>query len=354
MTFCCLHQESVETDNKKPNSTSSSEVSETNLSVQSDSENEEKKLLNEKIEKLESELAEMKNSFNCQKDSNALVLQDFYKFKLECESQISVLSKALSDRDIESDSKTQQQNQKKISFSSSCHSFDDKCSQNTLNVILEDDENSVNNESSKEKSSISSHSSIKSSASSESQISSENFLKDRLQTDHLNLKHDDEEYSNCNYCEGDGNESKFFNHFGDIENNFQTLHCCIQNIFKELSIRPKRRELEICKEQIWKLMEVVSKLRQSEKATSGIVLPLIENQFLSYTTSLNTSPYSFPKMPPLKYARQNVNQNLRRGTCGSHTKILRSNQIKNMRYKRIKTPVKICSSLLICKNRFRS
>lgn len=376
-------------------SSTSSEMSATNMTIASldnDQESEEKKILLERILKLETELAELRNIFEVQQETNSAALKDFYDLKTECATHFTANENVPSsvENSEENNSFLNEIQYLKEKVKEISEKFDDFSSvKKTVEPKVEFNENQkITKDDSKSKIEIS-ISRTTSSLHPKSVTSSVFSSSAPLSTACANSMHnseaissstseicvnennpcDDDSQSNYQFCNPEqGCENQNFEHFqmgnGDemyeevkqrsnaqccdgpskYEKNLHVMQCWIEKILHELSMRPSRKEFEVCKEQIWKLIRVVSKIRQHEKTSSGIVLPLIKNWTPSYS-SMNTSCY-MPKLQCLKYGRQCNQQNLRRG---SHTKLLRANQIRSMRYKRIATPVKICSSLLVCK-----
>lgn len=156
--------------------------------------------------------------------------------------------------------------------------------------------------------------------------------------------------------------------------------CCIQRLIHEVAIKVDRSELIAFSHQLAETADTVRHLRnQISLPTASLgVGPMMTNInciSCQTTTRTNMAIYanSIPRAPALKICRTGMdtdnscgktsnssskcgwtsyNRNGRRAG-GSHTKIPKAAEIRSMRLRRLKTPVKGLSSILVYKNCFR-
>lgn len=168
----------------------------------------------------------------------------------------------------------------------------------------------------------------------------------------------------------------------DIQKQVSSHSFCLKQLIHDIAMKLDRCEFERCRRQLSETIDLVMKLKKdpsSPLTAAGCTIPLMQNvNCLSCQTTTNMrimENQPVPKAPPLKFGRSGsemTNSNIRsqcqsmsnrNWTCynrtngrragGSHTKISKSMQVSELRYKRLKTPVKIVSSIMVYRNRFR-
>lgn len=355
---CCPGQEIA-----SPKSVSS-ESSSTNMSfIEIISEEDEKKLLNQKISNLRAELAEMKNFLDIQTDANLKAqnaLEEFYQLKMKCESFFPTIEKLCDEQKrlaifIE---EKKLENPKEKS--------NEKVNNQKVDEPATEDRQSLD--------SVSATSTLSPNSSSTSTCNKEFSHQDNCENENQSSEKSKKnvcfDFTNNHFpCEGfQVGDSEEIYVAGDHQNelkccnnssNNQNVNFWIQKLSHELSVKPDRCEFEMIKAQLFHLIRNVSKIKQIQLASSGAILPFmkITDRGVSRGTAsqFNASKCGVPRLSKLTNGNQCIyeDNNHRRAVGGSHTRIYRANQVRNSKYARLVTPVKICSSLLVCRNRFR-
>jgi hypothetical protein len=166
------------------------------------------------------------------------------------------------------------------------------------------------------------------------------------------------------------------NSINNIYSKVSSHNFCPQQLIHDISKKLDRSEFEFYRRQLSETIDLVLKLKQQLKCptAAGGVVPI---SCISCQTSTNMSiaTNTIPFVNPLKFGRTGnlcdsfnlrpqchhvANRNWRcvsrrgaRRVCGSHTKIGKAIEVHEMRYKRLKTPIKVISSTLLYKTRFR-
>lgn len=371
---CCPAQENAVGSPKPVSSNDSS----TDINfIEIISHEEEKKILNEKIMKLETELAEMKHFLDIQTEANLKAksaLDEFYQLKTKCENVFPTVEKLCDEQkklSMTIEERKQKENFKETPRQISNNSLNAKVNNSIVNLLGDSKSDIRSLDSISKASTLSPNSSSRSSTCEKEFENQENCENDQ---NYENQNSDDHSKKNVCFdfnthfpCEGFqlGNSEEIYV-AGDHQNNFtcsqdnRNVNFWIQKLSHEISVKPNRCEFEMIKAQLFHLIRNVSKIKQIQNASSGIIGPFIKvtNRGVSRGTAdkFNSSKYSVPRLSELKNGNQCFAENkiYQRSAAGSHTRIYRANQVRNSRYTRLVTPVKICSSLLICRNRFRS
>lgn len=156
---------------------------------------------------------------------------------------------------------------------------------------------------------------------------------------------------------------------------------CLNQLIRDMAMKLDRSEFENCHRQLSEAVEMMMKTSKDQVCLStaaGCTIPLMRDVnciSCQTTTNMTTVEEMVPKAAPLKYGRasSNTTNNSFRSQCqsmsdrnwmcytrssgrrvgGSHTKLSKAMEVREMRFRRLKTPVKIVSSITIYKNRFR-
>lgn len=164
----------------------------------------------------------------------------------------------------------------------------------------------------------------------------------------------------------------------NLQKRVSSHDCSIQRLLQVVAVKINRCEVEALSRQLSRTTDAVMKMRNqmSTPSAAGVVVPLIQNAnciFCQATTNMSVFAESIPKAPELKFGRQGCNSTSSnsqatslssvkgswmcsarvRRSGGSHTLLSRAMEVRSMRLKRLKTPARVISSLLVCKNRFR-
>lgn len=176
-------------------------------------------------------------------------------------------------------------------------------------------------------------------------------------------------------------ESKVEESLNNLQKQVSSQGFCLHQLVRDMASKLDRCEFEKCRRQLSQTIDVVMNIKRDQACPStaaGCAIPLMRDVnciSCQTTTNMTIITGSVPRMPPLKYGRTGSNatncsirsqcQNVsnRNWICysrgsgrkigGSHTKISKEMEVREMRYKRMKTPVKLVPSTMIYKNRFR-
>lgn len=172
-----------------------------------------------------------------------------------------------------------------------------------------------------------------------------------------------------------------------LQKQIESHKMCLQQLIHDMAMKLDRCEFEKCRRQLSETIDLVMKLRNDQMTTAaGCAIPLMRNvNCISCQTTTNMTIAAGPNIPkvrPLKYGRVGTNSTQvgTNSTCatlrthcrnisnsnwrcfsrrgmrragGSHTKLSKAMAVNEMRFKRLKTPTRVVSSIMLYKNRFR-
>lgn len=179
-------------------------------------------------------------------------------------------------------------------------------------------------------------------------------------------------------CMQQGDSLDIYESLNRIQKQVSAHKSCLQELIGDITTKLDRCEFDECRCQLNNTIEMVMKLKRDQECpptAAGGVLQLMPNvncmscQAATKMTTMESS--AVPRSDKLNFARNgsdtmNFNQrslcqhisnrnwsSYNRKSGGSHTKLSRAMAVREMRFKRLKTPSKVSSSILICNNRFR-
>ena len=182
----------------------------------------------------------------------------------------------------------------------------------------------------------------------------------------------------CQGCHG-ANESE---NLDIIQKQVSSHSYCLQQLIRDIAMKLDRCEFEKCRRQLSEAIDMVVEMRREQAcppSAAGCTVPMIRNvNCISCQTTTNMKILAeppLPRVPLMKYGRVGSdstycslrsrcqNMSNRNWACyspkngrragGSHTKLPKIMEVREMRFKRLKTPIKLVSSIMIYKNRFR-
>lgn len=190
--------------------------------------------------------------------------------------------------------------------------------------------------------------------------------------------------SDCSFLQMDENQtrSSLAESLVNVQKQVSSHNFCLQQLIRDIAMKLDRCEFERCRRQLSETIDLVMKLKRDQLCPSlaaGCAIPLMRNvNCISCQTTTNMAIMANATVPlaePLKFGRagsetrngsvrsQCQNMSRQNWTCysrnsgrragGSHTKVSKTMQVNEMRFKRLKTPIKIISSIMVYKNRFR-
>lgn len=175
-------------------------------------------------------------------------------------------------------------------------------------------------------------------------------------------------------------EPDFVESLCNLQKQITSHRSCLQQLISDLAMKLDRCEFEMCRHQLSETIDLVMKLREERACpppiAAGGTIPFVRKiNCLSCQSpaTMKTFDSTVPMAPKLKFARTDCNPDNLRSQCqtistsnwscynrssgrrvaGSHTKIGKAIEVRQMRFKRLKTPIKIVSSIFVYKNRFR-
>lgn len=183
----------------------------------------------------------------------------------------------------------------------------------------------------------------------------------------------------CSCCNQNYYPSNIVRSFCSLHEQVSSQSFCLKRLIHDMGLKLDRCEFEMCHRQLGDVIDMVMEMKRNQanpSTAAGGVIPLMRNiNCISCQTTTNmsvTATAAFPRARALKFGRagdccsiqsQSRQLSSRNWTCytrngarrsgGSHTKLPKAMAVCEMRYKRMKTPVKKTSSIMIYKNRFR-
>ena len=150
---------------------------------------------------------------------------------------------------------------------------------------------------------------------------------------------------------------------------------CLQQMMRDIASKLDRSEFECYRRQLLEMSDIVMSIRQRlECSTSaGGVVPA-SCIACSAQVNMTIDANSFPCMPALKFGRTSrtrccdscdlppecpsmlnryCQRQMRKGirqACGSHTKLAKAIEIRQMRFKRLRTPIRVITPMMMLKN----
>lgn len=158
-----------------------------------------------------------------------------------------------------------------------------------------------------------------------------------------------------------------------IQKQVMSQSVCLQQLVRDVTSKVDRLEFEIyCRKNndtMDALLQLKHDLQTANNNAAGTCMPM---SCISCQTSANMIIRAkVPKLPPLKYGRENMYikcpqeeisycnnscysfKHGSRKAGGSHTKVNRCMQVRNMRFRRLKTPSCALKNINICKNEIK-
>lgn len=167
------------------------------------------------------------------------------------------------------------------------------------------------------------------------------------------------------------------NEWNIILKQISSQNLCLQQVIRDMGLKINRKEFESCRRQLCELCDQVMKMRMSQQfppTAAGAAIPLMRNVnciSCHATTNMRITTETIPVAPALNYGRicgelkneclpgcqptrksSGIKRTSRRAG-GSRTTLSKAMQVRAMRFKRLNTPVKVCSSVMVYKSRFR-
>ena len=147
---------------------------------------------------------------------------------------------------------------------------------------------------------------------------------------------------------------------------------CLQQLMRDIASKLDRSEFECYRRQLLEMSDIVMSIRRRlECSTSAGGIVPASCIACSAQVNMMVDANSFPCMPALKFGRTSgvnccdmppecpslLNRHYQRQmcngirrACGSHTKLAKAMEVHQMRFKRLRTPIKVITPMMMLKN----